>query len=172
MQANIYNNFCFASNEICMVNIKEKFRCSCPITSALDIIGDKWTLVIIKQMLLEGKKTFKAFSESDEAIASNILASRLKMLEEFKMISKEKLPHNKKTNIYVLTEKGLGLVPAIIELTIWTYGNIGEFNPTLVSDERLEMMKGDKEEFIKMLVENYKEENWLPQNLNGIKTAV
>ena len=71
--------------------MNNNFRCNCPITSALDIVGDKWTLVIIKQMLLEGKKTFKDFSESDEAIASNILSSRLKMLEEFKIITKEKL---------------------------------------------------------------------------------
>jgi len=77
------------------------FRCNCPITSALDIVGDKWTLVIIKQMLLEGKKTFKDFSESNEAIASNILSSRLKMLEKYKMISKEKLPHNKKKRTFI-----------------------------------------------------------------------
>ena len=99
------------------------FRCNCPITSALDIVGDKWTLVIIKQMLLEGKNTFKDFSESDEAIASNILASRLKALENLKLISKEKLPHNKKTNLYVLTEKGLGLTPTIVELALWSDGN-------------------------------------------------
>ena len=104
--------------------MNNNFRCNCPITSALDIVGDKWTLVIIKQMLLEGKKTFKDFSESDEAIASNILSSRLKMLEEFKIITREKLPHNKKTNIYVLTEKGLGLTPTIIELTLWSDLNI------------------------------------------------
>ena len=87
--------------------MNNKFRCNCPITSALDILGDKWTLVIIKQMLIEGKQTFKDFLESDEAIATNILSSRLKMLEEYKMIRKEKLPHNKKTNIYLLTEKVL-----------------------------------------------------------------
>ena len=53
--------------------MNSSFRCDCPITSALDIVGDKWTLVIIKQILLEGKQTFKDFSESDEAIATNIL---------------------------------------------------------------------------------------------------
>ena len=145
--------------------MKNDFRCSCPVTSALDVIGDKWSLVIVKQMLLEGKKTFKDFSESDEAIATNILSARLKMLEEFKIIRKEKLPNNKKTNIYVLTEKGLSLAPAIIELTIWTYANMGEFNPALVSDDRLDMMKGDKKGFINMLIEDYKEKNWLQQGI-------
>ena len=136
------------------------FRCNCLITSAIDIIGDKWTLVIIKQMLLEGKKTFKDFSESDEAIASNILSSRLKMLEEFKIISKEKLPYNKKTNIYLLTEKGLGLTPTIIELTLWSDSNIREYHSSLISDNRIDMAKKNKEEVIKTLVESYKTKNW------------
>ena len=145
--------------------MKTDFRCSCPVTSAIDVVGDKWSLVIIKQMLLEEKKTFKDFTESDEAIATNILSARLKMLEEFQIIRKEKLPHNKKTNIYVLTERGLNLTPTIMELTLWTYGNMVGFNPALVSDERLEMMKGDKEGFINMLVENYKEKNWQRQGV-------
>ena len=80
------------------------FRCKCPITSALDIVGDKWTLVIIKQMLLEEKKTFKDFSQSDEAIASNILSSRLKMLEKYKMIRKEKREINR-TRVKVVKNK-------------------------------------------------------------------
>ncbi len=136
--------------------MNNNFRCNCPITSALDIVGDKWTLVIIKQMLLEGKKTFKDFSESDEAIASNILSSRLKMLEEFKIITREKLPHNKKTNIYLLTEKGLGLTPTIIELTLWSDLNIREYHSSIISDSRIEMVKKNKEESIKMIVESYK----------------
>ena len=137
--------------------MNNNFRCNCPITSALDIVGDKWTLVIIKQMLLEGKKTFKDFSASDEAVASNILSSRLKMLEEFKMISKEKLPHNKKTNIYLLTEKGLGLTPTIVELTLWSDGNIREYHSSIILDSRLEMVKNNKEKSIKIIVESYKQ---------------
>ena len=137
--------------------MKNSFRCNCPITSALDIVGDKWTLVIIKQMLLEGKRTFKDLSESDEAIASNILSSRLKMLEEYKMISKEKLPHNKKTNIYLLTEKGLRLTPTIVELTLWSDGNIREYHSSIISDSRIEMVRNNKEESIKMIVKSYKQ---------------
>lgn len=137
--------------------MNNNFRCNCPITSALDIVGDKWTLVIIKQMLLEGKKTFKDFSDSDEAIASNILSSRLKMLEEYKMISKEKLPHNKKTNIYLLTEKGLRLTPTIVELTLWSDGNMREYHSSIISDSRIEMVKNNKEESIKMIMDSYKQ---------------
>lgn len=137
--------------------MNNKFRCNCPITSALDILGDKWTLVIIKQMLLERKKTFKDFSESDEAIASNILSSRLKMMEEYKIISKEKLPDNKKTNIYLLTEKGLGLTPTIVELSLWSDSNIREYHSSMITDSRIEMVKKNKEESIKMIVESHKQ---------------
>ena len=143
------------------------FRCNCPITSALDLVGDKWTLVIIKQMLLEGKKTFKDFSESDESIASNILSSRLKMLENLKMIRKDKLPHNKKTNLYLLTEKGLGLTPTIVELTLWGDGNLREDNSSLVLDNRLEMVRENKEEAIQIIVESYKTKNW-PVHLQSV----
>jgi len=121
--------------------------------------------VIIKQMLLEGKRTFKDFSESDESIASNILSSRLKRLEEFDIISKEKLPHNKKTNIYRLTERGLNLAPTIVELTLWSIDNIHEFHPELNLDERIELVKKDKEGFIKTLLENYKTQNWIHENV-------
>jgi DNA-binding HxlR family transcriptional regulator len=140
--------------------MKNTFRCNCPITSALDIVGDKWTLVLIKQMLLEGKKTFKDFSESDEAIATNILSSRLKMLEAYKIIRKEKLPDNKKTSVYLLTEKGLGLTPTIVELMLWSDKNIREFHAALYRDDRITMLKNNKEGFIHTLQENYKTENW------------
>ncbi len=72
------------------------FRCKCLITPALDIIGDKWSLVVVKQMLFEAKNTFKDFTESTESTATNILSKRLKMLESFGIIDKQKLPSNKK----------------------------------------------------------------------------
>ena len=65
-----------------------KFRCNCPFTLALDIIGDRWMLVIVKQMLIEHKQTFKDFTESDESIATNILTTKLKQLEGFEIIIK------------------------------------------------------------------------------------
>ena len=144
--------------------MKNDFRCNCPVSSAIDIVGDKWTLVIIKQILLEGKRTFKDFSESNEGIASNILSSRLKMLEAFKIISKEKLPHNKKTNIYLLTQKGLNHTPTIVELLLWSDSNIREYHSTLASEERFEPEKKNKDGFIQTLTENYKMKNWPAQD--------
>jgi DNA-binding HxlR family transcriptional regulator len=72
--------------------MRQDFRCDCPFTSALDIVGDKWILVIIKQMLIEGKETFKDFTKADEAIATNILSAKLKFLEEVGLIIKTQRP--------------------------------------------------------------------------------
>jgi DNA-binding HxlR family transcriptional regulator len=136
--------------------MNNKFRCECPITSALDILGDKWILVIIKQMLIEDKKTFKDFTESDEAIATNILSSKLKCLEEFGLIIKKQLPDNKKMNLYLLTEKGLALTPIIVELSIWSDENVRELNRIMRDSPEIQVLKSDKNAFIKMIMETYK----------------
>lgn len=137
--------------------MKNIFRCKCPITSALDILGDKWSLVVIKQMLFERKSTFKDFAESDESIATNILSSRLKLLEHFGIIQKEKLPENKKTNIYVLTAKGFGLTPTLIELTLWSNKNVQEFHPDLNINQHLESVKDNKEAIFASVIADYKQ---------------
>ena len=126
------------------------FRCTCPVTSALDIVGDKWTLVVIKLMLLEQKKTFKEFSESDESIAPSILSNRLKTLEKIGFIVKQKLPNNQKTNHYILTEKGLSLTPIIIELALWSHHNIKP-----VENQDIANFK-DKNELYLAIIERYK----------------
>ena len=108
--------------------MKKEFRSGCPIASSLDIIGDKWTLLIIRDMLVEHKKTFKEISNSDEKIAPSILSARLKLLESYKLIFKTKVPDNKKENIYLLTEKGIRLTPIIIEFSLWGNYNMREFN--------------------------------------------
>jgi len=126
------------------------FRCDCPVTSALDIVGDKWTLVIVKLMLLEQKKTFKEFSESDESIAPSILSNRLKMLEKMGFIVKEKLPDNQKTNHYFLTEKGLSLTPVVIELALWSHNNIKPYDNQDIANVK------DKNELHLAVIERYK----------------
>ena len=126
------------------------FRCDCPVTSALDVIGDKWTLVVVKLMLLEQKRTFKEFSESDESIAPSILSNRLKMLEKMGFIVKEKLPDNQKTNHYFLTEKGLSLTPVVIELALWSHNNIKPYDNQDIANVK------DKNELHLAVIERYK----------------
>lgn len=146
--------------------MENQFRCQCPITSALDIVGDKWTLVIIKQMLFEEKSTFKDFIESQESIATNILSSRLKLLEKFGIIKKDNHPENKKTNIYTLTEKGLSFTPILIELMFWSKENIQEFHSSLIIHPELDNMKRNQEQASKQIIETY---NKYKQSLLKIK---
>lgn len=134
-----------------------KFRCDCPFTSAIDILGDKWMLVIVKQMLVEGKETFKDFTSSEEAIATNILTIKLKLLEELGLISKSKLPHNKKTNLYHLTPKGLQLTPILVELALWSDNNLRDVHPALQEGQGIDLLRRDKEAFTRALVSSYED---------------
>jgi len=134
-----------------------EFRCNCPFTSALDVLGDKWMLVIVKQMLIEGKETFKDFTESEEAIATNILSDRLKQLEALGIIIKTKRPDNKKTNHYLLTDKGLALTPILIELATWSDRYLREIHPTIADGEKMELLRNDKAAFARALEKSYRE---------------
>ena len=109
----------------------KKFRSSCLIASGLDLIGDKWSLLIIRDMLMFQKKTFKELIASEEGVATNLLSARLKLLESLEVISKRKLPENKKENIYLLTEKGLDLAPLILEIVIWSDKYVRSYNPDM-----------------------------------------
>jgi len=109
--------------------MKEKFRSSCLIASALDLIGDKWSLLIIRDMLMHHKKTFKEMAASEEGVATNLLSARLKLLESLGIITKRKLPGNKKENVYLLSEKGIDLAPIIMEIVLWSDKYVRAYNP-------------------------------------------
>lgn len=134
----------------------QDFRCDCPFTSALDVLGDKWILVIVKQMLTEGKETFKDFTESDESIATNILSAKLKLLEEWGLIIKTRRPNNKKTNLYLLTEKGIALTPILVELAVWSDSNLRDIHPTIVNGKSMEFLREDKAAFALEIERSYR----------------
>ena len=133
------------------------FRCDCPITSALDVLGDRWILVIVKQMLIEDAMTFKDFTDSSEAIATNILTNKLKVLEDLGILRKQKLPNNRKTNLYVLTERGLSLTPIIVELALWSDRYLRELNPAMFDNQATQMLRSDKQAFADHLQKNYRD---------------
>lgn len=108
--------------------MKNNFRSDCPIASTLDIIGDKWSLLILRDMLIHHKMTFKEFSLSDELIAPSILSARLKLLISHKLITKQKKIKNKKENIYLLTDKAIELSSILIDISIWGNKHLREFN--------------------------------------------
>ena len=98
----------------------KKPKSHCPQNLILEVIGDKWTLLIIRDMMLNGKRYFREFLQSKEKIASNILSSRLKSLEEEGIIYKKKDPSHKQKICYSLTQKGIDLFPILIENARWS----------------------------------------------------
>lgn len=99
---------------------KIKKRSECPISSALDIIGDKWSLLIIRDIALSGKNTYNEFLKGEEKIATNILADRLVMLDEAGILVKEEHPDSKAKIFYRLTQMGIDLVPLLVETILWS----------------------------------------------------
>ena len=132
------------------------FRCDCPFTSSLDVLGDKWMLVLIKLMLIEEKKTFKDFTTSEEAIATNILSVKLKLLEEMGLVTKMQKPNNKKVYYYILTEKALDLAPVLVELAFWSDQHLRNLHPTLANGENMQLLRKDPRAFAQVLVAEYR----------------
>ena len=117
----------------------------CPVAFALDMFGDRWSLVVIRDILLKGYTTYGELLASDEQIATNILASRLKELEESGIITKKQNPENKRQNIYKITTMGMELAPIIVEMIRWSAKYDAN---TKVSEEMLIKINVDREGFI------------------------
>ncbi len=98
----------------------KKRQTGCPLAFGLDTFGDRWSLLIIREVMLKGKKTYSEFMEADEGIASNILIDRLKHLEAEGILDKSRDPDNRRSFIYALTKKGRDLAPIILEIIIWS----------------------------------------------------
>ena len=128
---------------------KTKKRSDCPISCSLDIWGDKWSLLIIRDLMYLKECTYGDFLKAPEGIATNILASRLQLLEENKIIEKLDHPDSKAKVLYKLTRKGIDLIPILIEIHLWADKYLQ------ISDERRALsrvIKKDKTKFIKDLI--------------------
>ncbi|AZA74716.1 winged helix-turn-helix transcriptional regulator [Chryseobacterium indoltheticum] len=132
-----------------------KKRSDCPISSSLDVWGDKWSLLIVRDLMFAKQCTYGEFLKSDEKIATNILASRLLMLEENGIIIKQNHPDSKAKVLYKLTEKGIDLLPLLIEINLWAekYSEIPESQKMILND-----VKMDKAGFIEERIEELKRE--------------
>ncbi len=95
-------------------------RSTCPISTALEIIGDRWTLLVVRDLMFAGKRHFREFLQSEEAIASNVLSSRLATLVENGIVTRQGDPSHAQKAIYSLTEKGLELLPVLVAMSRWT----------------------------------------------------
>jgi DNA-binding HxlR family transcriptional regulator len=98
---------------------KRKQRSGCPVSVSLEIFGDRWSLLIVRDLMVRGYKTFKEFQQSGERIATNILADRLKKLKQAAIITEEAEETDGRKVNYRLTEKGIDLAPVLLELLIW-----------------------------------------------------
>lgn len=99
---------------------KSPHRSGCPINLGLEVFGDKWSLLIIRDMMFAGKRHFREFLASDEAISTNILADRLGKLVEAGVLTRADDPGHKLKAIYSLTEMGIELLPIIAEISRWS----------------------------------------------------
>ena len=98
---------------------KSKPRSGCPVSISLERFGDRWSLLIIRDLMVRGYRTFKQFQESGEGIATNMLADRLRRLEAAAFISQERDKSDGRRVNYRLTEKGIDLAPVMLELLVW-----------------------------------------------------
>lgn len=130
-----------------------KKRSDCPISCSLDVWGDKWSLLIIRDLLFKKQSTYGDFLKSEEKIATNILASRLQTLEENGVIEKLEHPDSKAKVLYTLTQKGIDLLPLMIEINLWAnkYFDLPEERKEILKE-----VKKDKEKFIKSWIKELK----------------
>ena len=98
-------------------------RSDCPVNFAVETLGDKWSLVILRDIIFWGKHTYGEFLKSDEKIATNILANRLEYLEAEGLISKSPHPDDRRKEYYTVTKKGVELVPMFLEMIAWSAKN-------------------------------------------------
>ena len=120
-----------------------KRRSACPLNASVEMLGDRWSLLIIRDMMLRGSRTFKEFLDCYEGIATNILADRLRKLDAYGIITTEPDPADGRKMIYLLTAKGIDLAPVLTEMVLWAAAHEKTGNRALVRQ-----MQKDKKSFL------------------------
>jgi len=129
---------------------QQQRRSDCPISFSLESFGDMWSLLIIRDIVYFGKKTYGEFLDSDEKIATNILADRLVNMEEKGILLKKPHPKDKRKEVYELTEKGLDIIPILLEIATWGSSHDPQ---TGAPPEWIAMVKADRDNIIKRIRE-------------------
>ena len=123
-----------------------KRRSECPLNASVEMLGDRWSLLIVRDMMLRGAQTYKTFLECYEGIATNILADRLRKLVASGIIATKPDPSDGRKVIYRLTRKGIGLAPVLTEMVLWAAAHEDTGNQPLVRQ-----MRADKQKFIESI---------------------
>lgn len=129
-------------------------RSGCPLNASVEMLGDRWSLLIIRDMMLRGACRYQEFLECYEGIATNILADRLRRLVEYGIIEAKKDLVDGRKVIYSLTAKGIDLAPVLTEMVLWAAGHEETGNQALVRQ-----MLQDKEKFIAEVRKRWAERN-------------
>jgi DNA-binding HxlR family transcriptional regulator len=120
-----------------------KRRSGCPLNASVEMLGDRWSLLILRDMMLRGFRSYKEFLTSYEGIATNILADRLRRLEAYGIIASRPDPSDGRKLVYSLTPKGIDLAPVLTEMVLWAARHEETENQALVRQ-----MRKDKQQFL------------------------
>ena len=140
-------------------------RSGCPLNASVEILGDRWSLLIIRDMMLRGFRTYKEFLGSYERIATNILADRLQKLIVHGIITTEKNPSDGRKVIYSLTPKGIDLAPVLTEMVLWAAAHEDTANQALVHE-----MRKDKEKFTSAIRQRWAETARAPKRFRSLRS--
>ncbi len=118
--------------------MRQDRRSTCPISTALELVGDRWTLLLVRDLMFAGKRHFREFLQSEEAISSNILADRLSALITNGIVTKSGDPTHAQKAVYSLTAKGVELLPILAAMSAWTQ----KHHPETRRPEAVKLVKG------------------------------
>ncbi len=135
-------------------NSNPRRRSGCPLNASVEMLGDRWSLLIIRDMMLRGSRTFKEFLQSYEGIATNILADRLRKLEAYGIITSKQDPSDGRKLIYWLTAKGIDLAPVLAEMVLWAARHEKTGNQELVRQ-----LQKDKEQLVAEIRQRWAEKS-------------
>ena len=141
--------------------VEHKHRTGCPIACILDVIGDHWTLLIVRNLMFTGLHEYKDMLNAEEKISSSILTSRLKKLEEGGLIAFAPHPQSQRRKLYYLTAKGKDLVHAMVSMILWANKHLDQH--LAIPDYKKYQLENDPEQFIRDTLETL--ELWERENL-------
>jgi DNA-binding HxlR family transcriptional regulator len=142
---------------------KSKRRSGCPVSVSLDLLGDRWSLLIIRDLMIRGYRTFKEFEESGESIATNILTDRLRKLKSTGIITTQVDETDGRKVNYRLTQKGIDLAPVLLELLIWG----ARHEKTEASCAVIENMASSRDSLLREVQRRWNENDPTPLQVNG-----
>jgi DNA-binding HxlR family transcriptional regulator len=135
-----------------------KQRSGCPVSISLDVFGDRWSLLIIRDIMVRGLRTFSEFQHSGEKISTNILADRLRHLEGAGIVHAERAVSDARSIHYRLTPKGIALAPVLLELFIWG----GHHEQTGVPPGYIEQMEQNREQILSETYRRWEQDDPTP----------